>query len=345
MTIKEKRPIPQAGGHQGRVLIDSTDPQRIIKKTKRNELKFYRSLVNQLERPLLPSDSDVWSDWRAKFFGPWNHKTVEFLDVDQTLWQEETDWHHSSKSQEAEEVFITLENLTFRRSNLRTGQGDQDQLFNHPNVLDIKLGQKLHDDQATLEKKQRMSRVALETTTAEFGMRLTGAQLWDNVRGEYSGIPKSFGKTIDRTGTDLQIKFNTFFPISDPRLSRVSQEGLTYSSGGLPSGLLKQIIDRSIIPKIQRILTYLSSFNWRIYGASLLIIFEADFDTLDSILSSSHSSDHHVDQLLQDIASVKIIDFAHVQLADSPDPGLLKGLQSTLNLFYQLSLQLDSHLT
>ncbi|KAI9613295.1 hypothetical protein KEM48_003804 [Puccinia striiformis f. sp. tritici PST-130] len=99
MTIKEKRPIPQAGGHQGRVLIDSTDPQRIIKKTKRNELKFYRSLVNQLERPLLPSDSDVWSDWRAKFFGPWNHKT------------------------EAEEVFITLENLTFRRSNLRTGQG------------------------------------------------------------------------------------------------------------------------------------------------------------------------------------------------------------------------------
>ncbi|KAI9613294.1 hypothetical protein KEM48_003803 [Puccinia striiformis f. sp. tritici PST-130] len=132
-----------------------------------------------------------------------------------------------------------------------------------------------------------MSRVALETTTAEFGMRLTGAQLWDNVRGEYSGIPKSFGKTIDRTGTDLQIKFNTFFPISDPRLSRVSQEGLTYSSGGLPSGLLKQIIDRSIIPKIQRILTYLSSFNWRIYGASLLIIFEADFDTLDSILSSS----------------------------------------------------------
>ncbi|KAI9604350.1 hypothetical protein H4Q26_003964 [Puccinia striiformis f. sp. tritici PST-130] len=321
MTIKEKRPIPQAGGHQGRVLIDSTDPQRIIKKTKRNELKFYRSLVNQLERPLLPSDSDVWSDWRAKFFGPWNHKT------------------------EAEEVFITLENLTFRRSNLRTGQGDQEQLFNHPNVLDIKLGQKLHDDQATQEKKQRMSRVALETTTAEFGMRLTGAQLWDNVRGEYSGIPKSFGKTIDRTGTDLQIKFNTFFPISDPRLSRVSQEGLTFSSGGLPSGLLKQIIDRSIIPKIQRILTYLSAFNWRIYGASLLIIFEADFVTLDSILSSSHSSDHHVDQLFQDIASVKIIDFAHVQLADSPDPGLLKGLQSTLNLFYQLSLQLDSHLT
>ncbi|POW22643.1 hypothetical protein PSHT_01005 [Puccinia striiformis] len=310
MTIKEKRPIPQAGGHQGRVLIDSTDPQRIIKKTKRNELKFYRSLVNQLERPLLPSDSDVWSDWRAKFFGPWNHKT------------------------EAEEVFITLENLT--------GPGP---LFNHPNVLDIKLGQKLHDDQATLEKKQRMSRVALETTTAEFGMRLTGAQLWDNVRGEYSGIPKSFGKNDRSNGHRSPNQIQHILPDLRPKTESSEPRGLTYSSGGLPSGLLKQIIDRSIIPKIQRILTYLSAFNWRIYGASLLIIFEADFVTLDSILSSSHSSDHHVDQLLQDIASVKIIDFAHVQLADSPDPGLLKGLQSTLNLFYQLSLQLDSHLT
>lgn len=322
-SITPKQPIPQAGGHQGRVLVDSNDPQRIIKKTKRNELRFYRCLVNQLEHPLLPSDANVWSGWRAQFLGPWNHKTLQ-----------------------EDEVFITLENLTFRRSSLKTGQGELEQLFNHPNVIDIKLGQKLHDDQATQAKSQRMSRVALETTTAEFGMRLTGAQLWDNHQCEYLGIPKSFGKTIDRTGTDLQNKFNTFFPISDsrPRHEAGAQEvldGLTYSAGGIPSKLLKQIVDRSIIPKIIRIRNYLSSFNWRIYGASLLVVFEADLSTLEGILHESSHSDQP-DQIMQDIASVKVIDFAHVQLADSPDHGLLKGLQSTLNLFHRLSLQLGS---
>ncbi|OAV91801.1 hypothetical protein PTTG_06001 [Puccinia triticina 1-1 BBBD Race 1] len=302
--------VLQAGGHQDQVAIDSNQPSRIIKKTKKSELEFYRSLANQLERP--PSQQNAWSDWRPQFFGSSNHQTDE-------------------------QVSIVLENLTYKWSTAKTEQGEeQDQLFNHPNVIDIKLGQRLYDDQATPEKQERMHRAALETTSAKLGIRLTGAQIWNNLKGEYSSIPKSFGKSIKPDGSDLQINFNSLFPVSDSKPAHeLELDQLTYSAEGLPSEILKQVIDRSIIPKIQKILDYLSSFNWRIYGASILIVFEADLSTLNTLLSSP---DHN--RIIQDIASVKVIDFAHVQLADSPDPGLLKGFQSTLDLFHQLSAEL-----
>lgn len=58
---------------------------------------------------------------------------------------------------------IVLENLSNR--------------FLKPNVLDIGLGTKLYDDEASEEKKARMIRSAKETTSLETGMRLTGFQV------------------------------------------------------------------------------------------------------------------------------------------------------------------------
>lgn len=49
--------------------------------------------------------------------------------------------------------------------------------FLKPNVLDLKLGQILYDQDAGEEKKIRMHKVAQETTTGECGMRLTGFQV------------------------------------------------------------------------------------------------------------------------------------------------------------------------
>ncbi|KAH9466121.1 hypothetical protein Pst134EA_033467 [Puccinia striiformis f. sp. tritici] len=296
--------VAQAGGHPDLVSIDSAKPHQLIKQTTKNELEFYRSIVNQLEYKRLSTDLKPWSDWRPNFYGSLDDQTDN-------------------------EASIVLENLTYQRPTPKT------ELFSHPNVIDIKLGQRLYDDHATPEKQERMNKAALETTSAQWGVRLTGAQIWDNSKGIYLNIPKSFGKSVKPDGSDLQNSFNKLFPISD---SNQHQEELAYSTGSLSSEILKNIIDQSIIPQIIKIQTYLSSFKWRIYGASLLIVFEADQDVL---LSATSHSDQ---QIFQDLASVKVIDFAHVQLADSPDPGLLKGIQTTLDLFHQLSLQLSLQL-
>ena len=58
---------------------------------------------------------------------------------------------------------IVLENLSFS--------------FLKPNILDIKLGTVLYDETASPEKVARMQKTALETTSFETGVRLTGFQV------------------------------------------------------------------------------------------------------------------------------------------------------------------------
>jgi hypothetical protein len=49
--------------------------------------------------------------------------------------------------------------------------------FLKPNILDIKLGTVLYDEEATEEKKERMKTSARNTTSGETGIRLTGFQV------------------------------------------------------------------------------------------------------------------------------------------------------------------------
>lgn len=49
--------------------------------------------------------------------------------------------------------------------------------FRKPNILDIKLGTVLYDDDASEEKKARMLKTARDTTSFETGVRLTGFQV------------------------------------------------------------------------------------------------------------------------------------------------------------------------
>lgn len=49
--------------------------------------------------------------------------------------------------------------------------------FTHPCILDVKLGTVLYDEDATAEKRARMTKRALDTTSAETGIRLTGFQV------------------------------------------------------------------------------------------------------------------------------------------------------------------------
>lgn len=49
--------------------------------------------------------------------------------------------------------------------------------FLKPNILDIKLGTQLYDDEASEEKKARMIQAAKVMTSLETGVRLTGFQV------------------------------------------------------------------------------------------------------------------------------------------------------------------------
>lgn len=70
---------------------------------------------------------------------------------------------------------IILENIAKATS---SKQYDHDsELFWHPNVIDIKLGKILASESEETEKMKRKEGIARSTTSGNFAMRLTGAEV------------------------------------------------------------------------------------------------------------------------------------------------------------------------
>ena len=67
----------------------------------------------------------------------------------------------------------TWPNLALQSIKLQNLSND----FVRPNILDIKLGTQLYDEDATPAKKERMIQAAMKTTSLETGVRMTGFQV------------------------------------------------------------------------------------------------------------------------------------------------------------------------
>ena len=155
----------QVGGHPG--LSTSEDGSLLIKPTLAQEVSFYEHLASDpVFAPLRPHI--------PKFYGALKFEEEVEGGNPETLHAapkggKDKCLHLESRREPFARVFITtahsivLENLSSS--------------FSKPNILDIKLGTKYHDDKASEEKKARMIQAAKTSTSAETGIRLTGFQV------------------------------------------------------------------------------------------------------------------------------------------------------------------------
>lgn len=164
----------QVGGHASTILLSASDSSIINKPSSPNEHRFYSSLAPSL------FGEDFVGSWTPGFYGTLTlqGKVGEDGSV-QGVGKEEGEGvgevracalgRPTREHKEADGVMfvvsqmLVLENLTYR--------------FVKPNVLDIKLGTQLFDEDASEEKKERMTATAKATTSAETGVRLTGFQV------------------------------------------------------------------------------------------------------------------------------------------------------------------------
>ncbi|TFL07905.1 hypothetical protein BDV98DRAFT_521135 [Pterulicium gracile] len=215
---------------------------------------------------------------------------------------------------------LVLENLSHR--------------FTKPNILDIKLGTILHDDDAPPEKAERMTNTAKNTTSFETGVRLTGFQVYDNTTGTAINTPKSYGKSIKRT--DLPSGIARFFPCSHP-------------AEGLPRSTLLPIL-QGIKENVEEIRDAVKGVEIRMVATSLLIMYEGDVEKAgegvrymdmdeDEDVPEEKEEDDSDDDDEEEEGSkwpfvVKLIDFAHTKHVpgQGPDEGFLKGVDTTLRL-------------
>ncbi|KAK0441382.1 SAICAR synthase-like protein [Armillaria borealis] len=196
-------------------------------------------------------------------------------------------------------------------------------IYLSPNILDIKLGTVLYDEDASPEKVARMEKAARETTSLETGVRLTGFQVHDHATGEPVNTPKSYGKSIKPA--DLPEGIARFFPALAP-----------HTTQGLPS--------RFLVPTSAEIREAFAGMEMRMVGGSLLIIYEGDLakaeDGVKWMLEEEEEEEGDEDEDDDEKPkrgppyTVKLIDFAHTRFVPGkgPDEGVLKGFDTVLSL-------------
>ena len=147
---------------------------------------------------------------------------------------------------------------------------------------------------------------------------------------------------------------NLFFPVAPEPL--VAKEGTNAqpSGTGLPARLLLPVLQR-IRADIAEIREAIAEVHMRMVGGSLLVVYEADWERVEEGLkfldedeeSEDEDDDDDDDEEVKRPGPpyiVKVIDFAHTRIVpgEGPDEGVLKGIDTTLDLLDQRIRQVQA---
>jgi len=245
--------------------------------------------------------------------------------------------------------------------------------FRKPNIIDIKLGTVLYDDDASPAKKERTEIKTRCTTSGETGIRLTGFQVFGNRSSQPLVVPKDYGRSI--CAAELAAGIARVFPVHESMTNLPGAHPGGPMDVGLPVSLLLPIL-KAIKRSVQGLRGVLNSIELRLVGSSLLVVYEGDWDhaevgvqwlanrpasvtgdegereeeeicedaegEVEEVEGSeveSEEDDDDDEEEEEDGGSdcpcvVRLIDFAHTRRkpGQGPDPGVLKGLDTLLDL-------------
>ena len=247
--------------------------------------------------------------------------------------------------------------------------------FKKPNILDVKLGARLWDDDAPMAKRAKLDKIAEETTSKPLGLRIAGMKTYQGAlsNSETSNGYRDYDKMYGRS-------------FSAETIAQGFEEYFRLTKGVKAKGGIRKVI-RRFIEDLRAMESVIEKEESRIYGASLLFVYEGDqqalqdaFETESDIIASldrkiSDDIDHtndgeliegngtangngtdtgfHVDDVVEDeeedeeeedakfpaIQSLKLIDFAHAEWTpgQGTDENLLRGIRNTTKILTGLA--------
>ncbi|KAF9908559.1 hypothetical protein EC991_009704 [Linnemannia zychae] len=226
--------------------------------------------------------------------------------------------------------------------------------FKKPCVLDLKMGTQLYDDDASEEKKARLAAVAANTTSLPLGFRMTGFEVYDSEKDDFTKYSKHFGKGL--TEETVLDGFRKYF------------------AAKLGPERMRLVIER-FVNDLTDFLATIETQELRMRSSSLLMIYEGDVEAFDAGMEleqekiaavvaraqahlekagqegedSEDEEDEDEDyddedydeddgEVAQKVTDMRLIDFAHSiwTPGQGPDEGVVKGVKSALALFEKL---------
>lgn len=229
--------------------------------------------------------------------------------------------------------------------------------FQHPNVLDIKLGARLWGDDAPLAKRQRLDAVAASNTSSTLGFRIAGMKVW---QGREATSTKKAGEVdVDAEGyKNYGKEYGRGFKSTED-IRRAFEEFLFVDSAGVTKELANKVVVR-LLNDITGLEAVLKGQESRMYSASILFVYEGDGKVLQKELEmeedirheqrhsksteddddeAEDNEDGEDDDVGPHTAVAKLIDFAHATWVpgQGPDENALQGVRSVLDILKHIS--------
>ncbi|KAJ1971725.1 hypothetical protein H4R34_005644 [Dimargaris verticillata] len=271
----EPRPLEhQVAGHDGVMTVDGGE--LIVKPCSETEKDFYEQTVAHPEFQL----------FMPHYFGMLNLSEDQSFAQDMLIDNSEHD-HTMTTHGTASEAPIppsshppapgadltATQELSVQRAvcieNLLYG-------FSKPCIMDVKMGTRLYDDNATEAKRNHMIAKANESTSGSLGICIAGIKVFDEVQKEYIQYDRSFGYQL--TDDTIDKGFCAFLP--------------RHMNSGYREFLLKEF---TLV--LKEMCQMVKSQNVRLYGTSLLFVYEGDAERRERILAEDNDdkSDEDID--------------------------------------------------
>ncbi|KAG8627746.1 hypothetical protein KVT40_003619 [Elsinoe batatas] len=213
--------------------------------------------------------------------------------------------------------------------------------FIKPNILDVKLGKRLWDDDAPEAKRQKLDKVAEETTSGSMGFRVAGMKVWTG--NDYKTYDKFYGRQLKPD--NVKEAFEEFFD----------------HAGDSPDNESFEDVYPGAVEAVEEVERVISGQESRMYSASLLFVYEGDRaarrnaiqsvkkaqgipNAGGSLVDSAHAAEDLHDEDDDDEEDVKlfdlrVIDFAHATWIPGagPDENMLHGIRSVLKVMKSIA--------
>ncbi|KAG7893193.1 hypothetical protein KL935_002563 [Ogataea polymorpha] len=312
----------KAAGHDG--AMQSLDGSLFIKPTNAQELQFYTS--TQAEAQNIDDQIELGSKlfhWMPVFYGtmsPGVSKELHEKNPEASKGYQDLRVSQPDSGQQ----YLVLENVVYG--------------FKKPSVIDLKLGNILYDENASIDKVERMKKVSNTTTSGSLHYRICGMKIVDsgksltNIKGSdlretarkddgYLLFDKNFGKGL--TSDTVKDALLLFFRGNDLSPQR------------------QAIVLQNTIRRLQLLYNCLLEYEIRMISASLLLVYENDegrweeLGNQDILVNEMEiDEDSSEEDAPRALSLLKLIDFAHTKYTPGKgnDESILTGIQNLLEL-------------